>query len=294
MKLIIVIIIIVLILIIFYYNNNTSCFTNKFEAVPKIIWSYWHDLSNMPTIVSKCINTWKINNTNYTINVLDDKLFDDLTGININKIFRITNNKSYQKKSDFIRLYIIYLYGGIWMDASMICMKPEPFNFNSIDYEFFGYLAPNSEVDQLIDSWFLAAIPRSTFVKDWLTEFSISLSYTNETSYCTSMYNKMYVPKRLKNLLPYLTIHLCAWAVVNRNPTKYRLYLENSTDVGGPLYYIAKHNWSVYHMLSDISNNGIVDMKIFKLTGPMRHSLSSMKVNIQSGNPYLDYVIKNN
>ncbi len=271
-------------------------YKNNFKGIPKVIWSYWHNLNKVPNIVTKCIDTWIIHNPDYIINILDDKSFNKITGIDLNSIFSITNNKSHQKRSDFIRLSVLSLYGGIWMDASIICMH----SLNWIsdiknNCEFIGYIAPNTEHNSVIDSWFLASIYKSTFIKDWLQEFKHSLSFKDENTYCNKYINKYPVPEVLKELLPYLTIHLSNWIIRYRSPNKYNLYILSSTSIGSPLYYSVKNNFNYKYLHEDFKNNRqLVDMNLFKIVSTIRDALIIFKLEkINTNNKYINYVFNN-
>lgn len=301
------IIIFILIIGYLYYKNinRTDSFINYSveppiikdkKNIPKIIWTYWNDLLNIPHIVTKCIDTWLLNNEDYDIYILDDEKFKYITKINVMEHFLITNNKSHQKKSDFIRLALIYMFGGIWMDASMICM--ESLNWVQKIYidkkcEFIGYSAPNNNYDIVIDSWFLAAIPNSIFLYDWLNEFNNSLLYKNDEEYCNELIKKYPVPKDLITLLPYLTIHLCNWFIRYVNYNKYNLHIMSSIDVGAPLYYLEKNKFNSTKLCNDIKNNIIVPMKLFKITGPLRNNLIYQIKRYKTNNKFINYVFDN-
>lgn len=300
-----VLVIILIIWLLLKYKNKVDSFVDyPFEnpiiknrnSINKIIWTYWNDLSNVPHIVTKCIDTWFIHNNDYEVYILDDDRFEKLTNINITNEFQITNNKSHQKKSDFIRLTLIYMFGGIWMDASMICM--ESLNWlqtiqKNNNYEFIGYIAPDTLHDPVIDSWFLAAVPNSMFLYDWLNEFKYSLTYSDDFEYCKQKIAKYPVPNQLVKMLPYLTIHLCNWIIRYNNPKKYNLYIISSTDVGSPLYYMEKNKFYLDALLNDLKTNSIVPMKLFKIIGPLRNFLIKQKKQIKTTNKYINYVFDN-
>ena len=113
--LIIIITILVIGLYIILYHINYK------KTIPKKIWTYWNNLSNISPIAMRCIDTWKIENQDYEIVVLDNNLINELCGININDL----NIKEdfYARHSDIARLLIIAKYGGIWLDSTIICTK---------------------------------------------------------------------------------------------------------------------------------------------------------------------------
>lgn len=295
----IVILLVLLIMLYYFYpkqRNETFIdmsdyiFTkpsSNINGIPKIIWTYWHDLTQVPTLVSKCIDTWIYHNKEYIINILDDTKFKNLTNIDIDESFSITNTRTHQKKSDFIRLNIIYLFGGIWLDASIICGKSLDWLYQH-EVDFIGYNAPNS--NDIIDSWFMAAIPRSLLIHDSLAEFNKSLSYTNDKDYCTDMIKQYPVPSKIIELLPYITIQLCMWIPYYLN--KYKIFLLSSTAISEPFYFINKYNWNSISMYRSFIKNPIIEhIKLLKLTHGMRKTLYLFNKKYRTNNPYLNYVL---
>ena len=72
MKLLKIITLLILIIISILSIKYYKTYKERFETtanIPKKIWSYW-DNNNLPEIIEKCINTWKIHNPNYEIIVL--------------------------------------------------------------------------------------------------------------------------------------------------------------------------------------------------------------------------------
>lgn len=304
-----IIVIILLIGYIFYYKKfKTDKFVERLtnyyfsvpinnnpKSIPKVIWTYWHDLDKVPHIVSKCIDTWLYNNEDYQINLINNERFEKMTNINVDDVFSVTNNKSHQKISDFIRLNLIYLYGGIWIDASMICSMP--LNWVHIlqkNKEYVGYISPGSENDPIVDSWFMAAIPKSVFIYDWLQEFTKSLQYNDDNIYCDKILTKYPVPKNIINYLPYLTVLLSSWVILHNNPSKYKLYLMSSTLENGPLHYIQKYEWSTKKMLKSFVNNPtLIPIPLFKITGPMRKQILKTNYVYNTNNVFINYVLNN-
>lgn len=100
------------------------------ETVP--IWFYWHQgISNAPDIVKLCYKTLQKNiiATNAKIILLDKnnlKEYIDLPKYVIEKV-----NTNYTHLSDIIRTGLLYLYGGFWIDATYLVLKP-------IDNDFFN------------------------------------------------------------------------------------------------------------------------------------------------------------
>jgi hypothetical protein len=92
----------------------------------KIIWSYWHD-SVIPALVWISVSSWKKNNPGYTINFLsEDTVSIFLTD---NEIFTLKENLKQTDTpivhySDLVRLKILQKYGGFWVDATLVLLRP--------------------------------------------------------------------------------------------------------------------------------------------------------------------------
>lgn len=278
------------------YRFTQPVITND-NIIPKIIWTYWNNLENVPSIVKKCIDTWYYHCNDYNIIILNNERFKQLTEIDINDALSISNNHSYQLTSDFVRLVVINMYGGIWMDASMICAQPLDWIHDiqqKNDYEFIGYRVPSQEL-QVIDSWFLAAVPNSTFMYDWMMEFLYALSFNSGLDYCRYVNGIYSIPFEFKITLPYLMIHLAAWKIRNDNPNKYNIYILESTDEGEPYYVtfsLCKGGNNANRAFSCLSRTrSIPDQRLIKLTGAMRHYVNRSNRRYKTNNEFLNYVL---
>lgn len=79
------------------------------------IFTYW-DCDKLPILNQYCIYTWKKYNPDISIVILNDANIHQYV-----KTFPVNYDKLIiQHKSDYIRTYLIYHYGGIWMDNTII------------------------------------------------------------------------------------------------------------------------------------------------------------------------------
>jgi mannosyltransferase OCH1-like enzyme len=89
-------------------------------TIPKIIHYCWLSNDEIPEDYQKCMDSWKIKLPDYQFMLWDTRRFD------INKItwtkqaFEI---KQYACASDYIRLYAVYTYGGIYIDMDIEIIK---------------------------------------------------------------------------------------------------------------------------------------------------------------------------
>lgn len=88
--------------------------------IPKIIHFCWLSGEQYPDLVEKCIKSWRDNLPDYEIMCWDLKRFD----INC---CRYTKEAFLEKKyafaSDYIRLYALYHFGGIYLDSDIEVLK---------------------------------------------------------------------------------------------------------------------------------------------------------------------------
>ena len=142
---------------------------------PKKIWMYW-DNPDVPKIVAKCIRRIKQFNPRDEVVLLTKKTYKGYVTIpeelygnpNFTNIF-----------SDLVRLWILTEHGGIWVDASTIVN--ESFDWVFPWYypetkEFSGFylesVTDKNKLLPIIQSWFLACVKGSSFIRLWRDEFS--------------------------------------------------------------------------------------------------------------------------
>ena len=89
--------------------------------IPKIIHYCWFGGNPLPKSAEKCIKSWKKYCPDYEIIEWNESNFD----INSNQYVREAyENKKYAFVTDYVRLYAMYNYGGIYMDTDVEVLKP--------------------------------------------------------------------------------------------------------------------------------------------------------------------------
>ncbi|MTD10592.1 hypothetical protein GIX10_03875 [Acinetobacter sp. YIM 103518] len=195
---------------------------NKVE-IPKIVWMYWHE-KEMPKLILMCVNRIREINPNYTVILLNDENIENFVdGLN-DFVF-----PEIQHKSDYIRLYLLKKYGGVWMDASIL-------NFSSIDVfikelednyaGFFLFFNEKRTVDSaypIVENWFIASEKNNTFVCSWFDEFKFALNikpnnYIKKISN-ERVFHNIDVDERL-----YLFSYLCAQVALRKYDGSYVLW----------------------------------------------------------------------
>lgn len=88
--------------------------------IPKIIHLCWLSGDPYPESIKRCLDTWKKYLPDYEVWVWDTKRFD----INSTNWTREAfENKKYAFAADYIRLYALYNYGGIYLDSDVVMYK---------------------------------------------------------------------------------------------------------------------------------------------------------------------------
>lgn len=88
--------------------------------IPKIIHLCWLSGDPYPAEIQKCLDTWKKYLPDYEVWVWDTKRFDINSIIWTRQAFEA---KKYAFAADYIRLYALYNYGGIYLDSDVLVYK---------------------------------------------------------------------------------------------------------------------------------------------------------------------------
>ena len=146
------------------------------RRIPKVIWTYWHDKSNMPETVQKCIESWRKHCPGWDIRIL---------GQGDTETYRHSVDSS-QKHSDFVRLDMLQKHGGVWMDASVFLNGPLDWIYEDPGADFVGYEFKRNEMRPewpYVENWFMAAPKGSRFIGDWHREFMKYNEYPSVDEY---------------------------------------------------------------------------------------------------------------
>lgn len=88
---------------------------NNYE-IPKIIHYCWFGKKDKPELVKRCIKSWENNLNDYKIIEWNEDTFD----INSNKFVKQAYEAGkFAFVSDYVRVYALYNYGGIYMDTDV-------------------------------------------------------------------------------------------------------------------------------------------------------------------------------
>jgi hypothetical protein len=132
----------------------------------KKIWMCWFQGEKDPAIPElnqQCITKWRQLNPTLDVNVLDIECIQDYVP-DFFDIVAQSPKRSWQAKSDLLRVLLLSKYGGTWVDASVFPMQGLSSFYDKIVNEtgFFAYrffprkLSPNGGYAETA-SWFMCA-----------------------------------------------------------------------------------------------------------------------------------------
>lgn len=102
--------------------------------IPKIIHYCWFSGDKKPALIRKCIRSWKKHLPDYEIRCWDGNSFD-FDSLDFTR--EAMSVKQYAAASDYVRLYALYHYGGIYLDSDVEVFR----SFDSVleNMFFSGY-----------------------------------------------------------------------------------------------------------------------------------------------------------
>ena len=88
--------------------------------IPKTIHYCWFGRGEKPEIVKKCIDTWKDKLSDYEIIEWNEDNFDINQNDYVKEAYKA---KKFAFVSDYVRVYALYNYGGIYLDTDVEVFK---------------------------------------------------------------------------------------------------------------------------------------------------------------------------
>ena len=99
---------------------------NKKSKNKGFIFTFWEPKDQIPGYLKLCMQTWKKFLLDYQIVLLDYKLVEEMIGEPLfNSI--ICKEMPLAVQADAIRVALLYLYGGIWIDTDVIILNKKLF-----------------------------------------------------------------------------------------------------------------------------------------------------------------------
>jgi hypothetical protein len=228
-------------------------------------------------MIQKNIDTWKHLNPHWSVNLLTkDTIPLYISEHELPKTF-YDNTETTQVNSDIVRTLLLYKYGGVWIDASIILIKPLDWIENiskKKQVTYIGYFMPSFTNNYpVIESWFMATTPQNYFIKLILHE--LQLAYGNRNIYV----NGKDTQKIPKGLINYLWIHIAIIKVLKDSKFK-DYYLIDAYKDAFKLH--REFDWNSTKLVDFLISEDSYDftgMNLIKLRGDERNKLSEKTIN---------------
>lgn len=131
------------------------------EDFPREIHFYWDQgLEEAPDLVRDCFESWRTLNPTWSI-----RLWDADSAARVVDSSALPDGLKTTPYSDILRTCLLEQFGGVWVDATVLCARPLDswLLFIMAQCDFFAFRRPGP--DREISSWFLASRRRSAIVR---------------------------------------------------------------------------------------------------------------------------------
>ena len=159
------------------------------QLIPKIIHCVWLSGDDKPVLYLNCLKSWQEKMPDYEIKEWSlDKLPNEVTEHPFVK--GAVESRKWAYATDYIRLWLLYNYGGIYMDLDVMVFKSfDPFLnhrfFSSIEFEadaFIKSISKKEVVGAGIDAAIMGSEKQHPFIEEVLNYYD-DLTFINKPEY---------------------------------------------------------------------------------------------------------------
>ena len=160
-------------------------------TIPKVIHCVWLSGEEKPQLVKDCLATWKNIMPDYEIREWG---MNDVKDIDSSFLQKTIAARKWAYATDFLRVYILYKYGGIYMDLDVLVYKRfdeflEHGAFSSVEFNptyFYKTMNKKNVVGMGIEAAVLGAVPAHPWIGEIL-DFYTDREFINDHDYCMSI-----------------------------------------------------------------------------------------------------------
>lgn len=160
-------------------------------SIPKVIHCVWLSGEEKPQMVKDCLATWKNVMPDYEIR---EWRMDDVKDIDSSFLQKTIAARKWAYATDFLRVYLLYKYGGIYMDLDVIVYRRfdqflEHGAFSSVEFDptyFYKTLNSKNVRGLGVEAAVLGAVPNHPWIGDILA-FYKEREFINDHKYCMSI-----------------------------------------------------------------------------------------------------------
>jgi len=270
---------IALFIVFLYHGAKIVEAFNQGYILPKTIWCFWDD-PEMPEMIRYVQeNNRLVLGSSYDIRVLNRDTLQQYVDVFPPQF----NELGIQHKADYIRLFLLSKYGGIWSDASIIINSKPEFDalFNQVEETNTELLAftLGDDIDGIpyhpfIENWFLIAPKNSKVINKWLEEFNKAIDMGFE-NYINDVRKTTKISDSLNSWGSYLTMHFALQKslqdFVREGSYQPKIILNKSSDTMHKLHSIC--NWNDNCIINSMKNepNKVKMIPFIKLSSGYRN-----------------------
>lgn len=180
------------------------------NKIPKTIHYCWFGRGKKPKIAKKCIKSWKKYLPDYEIIEWNEDNFDINSNLYVKQAYEA---KKYAFVTDYVRLYALYNYGGIYMDTDVEVLKSldkflEYNAFTGFESEQFcvtgimgskkknkmieEFLLPYKEIKFLNDDGTINQTTNTSMMTDICKKYGVELNNNQQTVNSLEIFPKTY------------------------------------------------------------------------------------------------------
>lgn len=238
--------------------------------IPKNIYVFWHQ-DKLPLVVYKLFLNIKHKNQGFKVTKFCDR--DVLKIKDKPEFFNSVLFNDKTRVSDWLRMYLLYHYGGIWIDITCFFISKslnEVIDVNLPKVQGFHLF------ENVFENWLIASPPKNKLIKLWLDETEKCLARKFE--YTMENINLYQNNHPLHTQLPHLAQHLAFLKIITENnlEDEYKS-LGSSISENNPLNLLKINKWNTKDTISFLLSSKTLNPEIsfIKLRGPERRYLLS-------------------
>lgn len=258
--------------------------------IPKLIHYSWFSGEPYPAFLKECMDTWKKILPDYEFMLWDARKLAKCNNTFANEAISV---KKWAFAADFVRLYAVYHYGGIWLDTDIDMFKSfNPFLGDGmfIGREYYVHHEPGKEDFVTLTSHCFGAEKGHPFLKECLEFY--------ENRHFIRSYNEK-CPQELRydmTIIPMLQMRLAEnYGFDSRNSVNKLQILSNGIHVY-PYQYFDQPGYSnmknvvCIHRVAQSWNPKYKGMTAREITNPKRKTMGYYKMKIQQ--KLADFILK--
>lgn len=155
--------------------------------IPKVIHYCWFGRGEKPKLAKKCIVSWKKYCPEYEIIEWNEDNFN----INLNPYTQMCyEQKKWAFLSDYVRLWVVNKYGGLYFDTDVELLKNPDYLLNTESFFGFETSLEDSEKPSIATGLGFGAVQRSLAVEKMLREYDPLLDGKHGTKMCPELNTK--------------------------------------------------------------------------------------------------------